>query len=118
LANGATTGNTGYVSGTQYEFLMTITRTVSSELQVDVSMTGGSLDNDGSASISFLDATPNGGSFSFDTFAIRPSGASTTAEIFDTSLFRVEFNPVPEPASVLLLAMSGLGVIFSRRRSG
>ena len=31
LANGATTGNTGYVSGTQYEFLMTITRTVSSD---------------------------------------------------------------------------------------
>jgi hypothetical protein len=117
LANGATSGNTGYVSGTQYTFLMTMTRTASSQMQVDVSMTGGSLDNDGSASVSFLDATPNGGSFSFDTFAIRPSGANTTAAIFDTKLFRVDYLPyVPEPTSFVLFAMGGVALAMAPRR--
>jgi hypothetical protein len=116
LANGATSGNTGYVGGTQYTFLMTLTRTSLGELQVDASMAGGSLDNDGTASVSFLDATPNGGSFAFDTFAIRPSGATTTAEVFDTSLFRVEFIPIPEPASAALLGLGAAALALLRRR--
>jgi hypothetical protein len=116
LANGATSGTTGYVSGTQYTFLMSITRTVSNQLQIDVSMTGGSLDNDGSASISFLDTTPNGGSFSFDTFAVRPSGANSTAEIFDTSLFRVEYIAIPEPGSLILIGLGAAALAVLRRR--
>ena len=55
LANGATSGATGYSSGTQYTFMMTLTRTALGELQIDASMTGGSLDNDGSASLSVVD---------------------------------------------------------------
>ena len=43
------------------------------------------------AEIIFTDETPNGGNFSFDTFQVRPSNAVGTAEIFDTSLFKVEF---------------------------
>jgi hypothetical protein len=116
LANGATSGNTGYASGTEYTFIMDLMRTAANELQVDVSMTGGSLDNDGVASVSFLDTTPNGGSFSFDTFAVRPSGATSTAEIFDTRLFRVQFI-IPEPASFVLLGLGGMAIVFGRRRA-
>jgi hypothetical protein len=118
LANGATSGATGYAAATPYTFIATLTRTALGELQVDMSLSGGSLDNDGTASVSVIDSSPNGGSFKFDTFALRPSGATTTAELVDTSLFRVEFNAVPEPASVLLFSISGLGLMLLRRRSG
>jgi hypothetical protein len=116
LANGATTGNTGYVSGTEYRMVMELERTLANQLQIDVSMTGGNLDNDGSAVVSFLDTTPNGGSFSFDTFAIRPSGATTSAEIFDTRLFRVQYI-IPEPTSCILLALGGAALLLVRRRA-
>jgi hypothetical protein len=114
LANGATSGNAGYVAGTDYTLTMTFTRTLANELQVDATMAGGTLNNTGTASLSVVDATPN--SFVYDTFTIRPSGATTTAELFDTSLFRVEFNAVPEPASLALVAMGCLAVAVVRRR--
>jgi hypothetical protein len=112
---GATSGNHGYDSGTQYTLMMTIMRTALGELQIDTSMTGGTLDNDGTASVSFLDTTPNNGSFKFDTFALRPSGATTTAEIFDTSLFRVEFIAIPEPGTLVLL-LAGCAALMPMRR--
>jgi hypothetical protein len=115
LANGATNGATGYAANTSYTYMMTFTRTALGELQVDASMVGGSLNNSGTASLSLVDASPNG--FSFDTFVIRPSGATTTAELFDTSLFRVEFSPVPEPASVALLLLGATWIGFVRRRT-
>jgi len=116
LANGATNGNAGYAAGTDYTMTMTFTRTLAGELQIDTSMVGGTLNNSGTASLSVIDTTPN--SFVFDTFAVRPSGATTTAELFDTSLFRVEFNPVPEPASAALAVACGLAVTMLRRRKG
>ena len=113
LANGATSGNNGYVSGTEYTFMMTLTRNGSS-LDITSSMTGGQLDGDGEASLSFNDPTPNG--FTYDTFSLRPSNAITTADNFDTTLFKVEFTAgVPEPASLSLLGMSALALVLRRR---
>jgi hypothetical protein len=115
LANGATNTATGYVANTPYTFVSTFTRTALGEMQIDMSISGGSLDGDGSASVSVLDPSPNG--FKYDTFMVRPSGATTTAELFDTSLFRVEFNQVPEPATAMLLGLSGLCLMLVRRRT-
>jgi hypothetical protein len=117
---GATSGNHGYDSGTQYTMMWTITRNAASGLDHDVSITGGTLDGDGTAQVVFTDTTPGSlGGFVFDTFAIRPSGATTTAEQFDTSLFRVETNTVviPEPATFALLGISGATLVLLRRRS-
>jgi hypothetical protein len=116
-ATGATNGNTGYAGGTSYTYEMTITRNGTS-LDIVSTMTGGSLDNDGLASVTFNDVSPNGGSFTFDTFSIRPSGPDTTADSFDTTLFRVETNVplviAPEPAT--LAALAGGAIVLRRRR--
>src|SRR5262249_49133378 len=73
----ATTGQTGYASGTQYTFVMSLTRNASNGLDITSTMSGGNIGNTGSISVSFTDATPNsstvGGGFTFDTFGIRPS---------------------------------------------
>jgi hypothetical protein len=116
LANGLPTGATGYASGTQYIYTMEISRTAAGELDILSKMTGGSLGGSGTASVSFLDASPNGGSFSFDTFAVRPSSNTGTASQFDTSLFRVEYLPIPEPGALSLAALAGLALVAIRRR--
>jgi hypothetical protein len=122
LANGATTGADGYDSGTEYTLEWMITRNAASGLEHLVTMTGGTLNNSGTAQVSFTDATPGTmGGFTFDAFAIRPSGALTTAEQFDTSLFRVESNTVefiPEPVSLLLFGLGAMGLAIVRRRRG
>jgi hypothetical protein len=59
------------------------------------SITGGSINGDGDVTINYTDAAPN--SYSFDMFSVRPSGLATTAAVFDTSLFHVEFNSTATP---------------------
>jgi hypothetical protein len=115
LGNGATSGNDGYDAGTQYTMVWEATRN-GAGLDLDVRITGGTLDGDGEARVTVNDPSANGGSFKFDTFGIRPSGATTTAEFFDTSLFRVEFIPVPEPASALLMGFAAASLIVATRR--
>jgi pectate lyase len=121
LANGATSGHIGYASGTQYTFVMTVTRNSANGLDIVATMTGGSLNNTGSASASFTDSSP--GSFTFDTFALRPSSATDSASTFDTSLFKVEFIPGATPASIDLdpqdqFVLVGQNASFNVQASG
>ena len=115
LGNGATTGNAGYANGVTYRYELLMTRNGAS-LDIVSTMTGGNLNNAGFAAVSLNDASPN--SFAFDTFAVRPSNAATTAATFDTSLFQVEyFTPtVPEPASLTLVGLTALAMVVRRRR--
>lgn len=119
-AENGTTGNSGYEASTEYTFLMTIERRANGNLDIEASMTGGSL-NDGIGLLTTAsDVTPNGGSYKFDTFTLRPSNELTTSTIFDTSLFEVQLKSggvIPEPASIMLLGLGSLALLMWRRRS-
>jgi len=110
---GATSGNDGYDNGAEYTMVWDVTRNAAAGLDFDVKITGIGIDGNRTAQVIFTDATPNG--LVFDTFAVRPSGATTTAEIIDTSLFQVEFTSVPEPTSLALLSLGALGLTRRRR---
>ncbi|HUJ12008.1 MAG TPA: immunoglobulin domain-containing protein [Verrucomicrobiae bacterium] len=97
LTNGATSGNHGFDSGTQYTFTMTFTHN-GSNLDITATMIGGTYNNSGTGTVFYTDSTPN--SFKFDTFAIRPAHSSTTAAQWDTSLFEVEYIPGSTPATI------------------
>jgi hypothetical protein len=112
LGNGAASGNHGYDSGTPYTLVWTITRN-GLGLDVAATMSGGTLNTSGTASVSVNDANGNG--FTFDTFGVRPSGSAGTATSFDTTLFKVEFNQVPEPTS-LALTLCSAAFLWLRRR--
>jgi hypothetical protein len=116
LGDAGTNGNAGYVDNTQYTMEWTITRNANSNHDIVVSMSGPNLDGTGNMTASALDVVPNGGSHSFDTFTLRPSNAGTTSDTFDTSLFRVEYLSVPEPASLALFGLSALAVVLRRQR--
>ncbi len=109
-------GAVGYSNGTPYTLEMTITRAAGNLLDITTTMTGGNINGTGSVSVSASGLSPNNGSFKFDTFSLRPSNAVTTADMFDTSLFRVEFTPIPEPASLVLVGLSGLAMVCRRQR--
>jgi hypothetical protein len=113
-APGFGNGAIGYASGTQYTLVETLTRNASSGLDIVMTMSGGNINGTGSVSVSTTDATPN--TFQYDTFAVRPSNNTTTADSFDTTLFKVE-GPVPEPSSAALLLGAGAATYFRRRRA-
>jgi hypothetical protein len=113
LATDGAAGATGMVDGTQYTFTWSLTRTVLDEILVEASIAGGNIGGTGLIDVSFLDATANGSSFVFDTFALRPSSMTATATTFDTTLFKVEYTPIPEPTSLALL---GVGALIALRR--
>ncbi len=115
IGNGATAGNAGFTSGLTYTYTFEATHTPANELAIVTRLTGPGLDGDGVAEVNLTDPTPNGGSFTFDTFSVRFGSPATTANIIDTSLFRVEV--VPEPASYVMLGLGGiLAIGLARRR--
>lgn len=108
-----TSGATGYVDGTEYTFTFMATLNGLGELELESSMTGGSLGGDGSLNVSFTDPTPN--TLTFDAFGVRFGALVDTASQFDTSLFKVEL--IPEPSVVALGVLGALGLIALGRRS-
>ena len=112
LANGATTGNAGYADGISYTYTMLLTRT-GSGLDIVSTMTGGTLNGSGTATVSFSDATPS--TFAYDTFDIRPTSEVLTASQFDTTLFKVETNAIPEPSTMLFSGLGALAFAVWRR---
>jgi hypothetical protein len=114
-ANDGASGDVGYADNTSYIYTMTITRLAGGSLHVSSSMVGGNIGGDGSLFVSATDASPQ--TYTYDTFALRPSSASTTTDIFHTRLFRVDFLPeVPEPSSFVLFGLSALALATLRRR--
>jgi hypothetical protein len=114
VGNGATSGNHGYDSDTQYTYEMTLTRNALNGLDIVSTMTGGTLNGSGSATVSWTDTAATQG-FSFDMFDIRPTSEATTAITFDTSLFQIEFTRVPEPSSAALAGLAALSLALYRR---
>jgi hypothetical protein len=109
LVDVGTTGNASYTTGVDYTFIMELTRLANGNLDIMTSMAGTGLDGTGLMQINYTGA-PNGGSYAFDTFQFRPDGYDVSWEVFDTSLFKVEF--IPEPATI---ALFGLGLLALRR---
>ena len=111
--NGATAGNTGFANGQPYTMVWELTRN-GLGIDIDLTLSGAGYNGSGTGTIAANDANGNG--FTFDTFNVRPSSEAGTASVIDTSLFRVEFIPVPEPCSLGLAAFGGLAIALARRR--
>jgi hypothetical protein len=112
--NGATSGNGGFTAGVPYTLVWELTRN-GAGIDIDATLSGQGYNTSGVGTIDANDGDGNG--FVFDTFNVRPSSAAGTAELFDTSLFRVEFIPgIPEPTTLALFGLSAVAAVLRRQR--
>ena len=114
LINDGTSGNHGWDNGTQYTLVFDLVRTASSGLDVTATLTGGTLNGDGSLSVNYVDSTPN--TFTYDTFALRPSQSSQASTGIVFSSFRVQFIPEPSTLALLGLGLAGFACAYRRAR--
>jgi hypothetical protein len=112
LASGGTSGNTGYANNVSYTYVFDAVRDSSGDLIINSTMTGGNLNGVGFMTASATDTTP--ATYTFDTFAVRPSSSSNTAQVMTTTLFEAEFI-VPEPSTLVLAGLGLLGLVGYRR---
>ena len=110
--NGATAGNGGFSNGVPYTLVWELTRN-GAGIDIDATLSGQGYNTSGVGTIDANDADGNG--FVFDTFNVRPSSEAGTASVFDTTLFRVEFIPIPEPATAVLLVLAAAAGLALRR---
>jgi hypothetical protein len=100
-SNGLGNGMEGYSSDAEYTLVITVTRTSAGAADVKGVITGPGLSGAGSATVQFVDTTPQ--PFTFDTLVIRPSNALTTASSFTFTSFSVTPNNWPATVSPVSL---------------
>jgi hypothetical protein len=106
----------GYTSGNTYTLYWSITKTAAgADIYQSITDSGGTLDGDGVLDLSYSDVTPQ--ALSFDTFAIRPQTPEVSATSFDTTLFKVDLIPVPEPTVRVLVSAGAVLLIGAKRRA-
>jgi len=104
----------GFTSDNTYTLNWSITKTATgADITQSITDSGGTLDGDGVLDVSYSDTTAQ--TLSFNTFGIRPGTPEATATSFDTTQFKVEFVPAPEPGVTALVGVGIAGLIAMRR---